>query len=246
MAIPAGTGSLPPGSSVLAVCAHPDDESFGLGAILHRFAAAGVRTSVLCFTHGEASTLGPFASGLREIREAELSAAARQLGVGSVEVLDHPDGALAAVPLDVLVDAVRRSMAIEDADLLLVFDAGGVTGHLDHCRATEAAVAAAANDGVPVLAWGVPKAVSESLNEEFSSSFVGREQFDVVLTVDRDAQRRAIACHASQSTHNPVLWRRLELLGGTESLRWLRPSPLDGFEIDVPAAVTAGTTAKEA
>jgi len=42
---------------VLVVCAHPDDESFGLGGVLHTVADAGSRLSVLCFTHGEASTL---------------------------------------------------------------------------------------------------------------------------------------------------------------------------------------------
>lgn len=49
---PAGMGS------VLAVVAHPDDESFDLGAILDTVVAAGGRASVLCFTRGEASTLG--------------------------------------------------------------------------------------------------------------------------------------------------------------------------------------------
>jgi len=49
---------LPGAISVLAVCAHPDDESFGLGATLAAFAAAGSSTALLCFTHGETSTLG--------------------------------------------------------------------------------------------------------------------------------------------------------------------------------------------
>ena len=52
------TGTLPGWSSVLAVVAHPDDESFGLGAILDSFGRGGSQVSVLCLTHGEASTLG--------------------------------------------------------------------------------------------------------------------------------------------------------------------------------------------
>jgi mycothiol S-conjugate amidase len=47
---------------------------------------------VSCFTHGEASTLGTFPTGLGETRRAELTAAAEALGVGQVELLDHPDG----------------------------------------------------------------------------------------------------------------------------------------------------------
>ena len=49
---------LPSAKEVLAICAHPDDESFGLGAILGVVAELGTRVRVLCFTHGEASTLG--------------------------------------------------------------------------------------------------------------------------------------------------------------------------------------------
>ena len=48
---------------------------------------------------------------------------------------------------------------------------------------------------------------------------------DLTITVDRAAQLEAIACHASQSTHNRVLWHRLELLGNTEHLRYLRKAP---------------------
>lgn len=45
-------------SSALAVIAHPDDESFGLGALIDTVVRAGGHTAVLCFTRGEASTLG--------------------------------------------------------------------------------------------------------------------------------------------------------------------------------------------
>jgi len=48
---------LPAWPSVLAVIAHPDDESFGLGAVIDQFTAAGTAVHILCYTHGEASTL---------------------------------------------------------------------------------------------------------------------------------------------------------------------------------------------
>lgn len=82
---------LPAVGSVLAVCAHPDDESFGLGAVLSAFAERGVRTSVLCLTHGEASTLGADRCDLHVIRERELSSAAAALGVGGVRLLEFGD-----------------------------------------------------------------------------------------------------------------------------------------------------------
>ena len=212
-----------PFRSVLAVCAHPDDESFGLGAVIGDLVARGARTSVLCFTHGEASSLGSSSASLREDRRGELRAAAGELGVERVDLGDHPDGALESVPLHELSRTVEEAARSVGADLLLVFDDSGVTGHADHRRATEAALAAPS--GLPVLAWNVPRRVAEVLNAEFGASFAGRDddEFDLVMTVDRVAQRRAIACHVSQATDNPVLWRRLELQGATESLRWLRP-----------------------
>jgi hypothetical protein len=93
----------------------------------------------------------------------------------------------------------------------------------------KAALTAAALRHVPVLAWALPDAVARQLNTEFGTSFIGRpaDELDVVIEVERGCQRAAISCHASQSTDNPVLWRRLGLLGERENLRWLSgpPSP---------------------
>lgn len=49
-----------------SVVAHPDDESFGLGAIVDAFTRSGSGVEVLCLTHGEASTLqGALETSLR-------------------------------------------------------------------------------------------------------------------------------------------------------------------------------------
>ncbi|MGQ4383511.1 hypothetical protein [Streptomyces sp. SAS_270] len=65
--------------------------------------------------------------------------------------------------------------------------------------------------------------MAERLNTEFGTSFLGRDPAEcrVVEPVPRERQGCAIACHASQSSDNPVLWRRLELLGDREYLRVL-------------------------
>ena len=220
----AGCRQLPRLARVLAVCAHPDDESFGLGAVLAALAAAGTSSSLLCFTHGEASTLGLGAGDLRQVRAGELAAAAAVLGVTGARLLDYPDGRLAGVGLSRLAGHVRRQIQLTRPDALLVFDEGGITGHPDHCQATAAALPAAGRENLPVIAWAVPLPVAEVLNAEFGTTFTGRplEQIDLTITVDRAAQLEAIACHVSQSAHNRILWRRLELLGNTEHLRYLR------------------------
>ena len=216
---------LPQVGEVLAVCAHPDDESFGLGAVLGALSDQGTRVRVVCFTHGEASTLGETLRPLGEIRAGELAAAAAVLGVEEVALLGYADGHLGEVPVEEL--AQRVDEASGSAQLLVVFDEGGISGHPDHRAATAAALLAADRHELSVLAWVVPDQVAGALNAEHGTSFVGRREAEVdyAVEVDRQRQRQAIACHASQSAENSVLWRRLELSGAFESLRWLRPPP---------------------
>ncbi len=214
--------SLPAARSVLAVCAHPDDESFGLGAALAALAGAGASVSVLSLTRGEASTLHADAD-LASVRRDELAAAGRALGASHVLLLDHPDGGLDGVPLSVLAADVLDAARAARPDLLVAFDAEGVTGHADHRRATAAAVASARLLRVPVLAWGVAAEVATRLNAELGTAFSGRPSraYDLEVVVDRARQLDAIACHRSQSAGNTVLWRRLELQGDLEHFTWL-------------------------
>ncbi|MDX1621433.1 MAG: PIG-L deacetylase family protein [Nitriliruptorales bacterium] len=206
-----------PGTSVLAVCAHPDDESFGLGALIDAMVQRGASTHLACLTRGAASTLGS-GSGidLAAIRSQELECAAEVLGISSVTVLDHPDGALRDVPEGRLLADVADVADRTQPEVLLVFDPGGVTGHPDHQCATEVARKVAPD--LAILAWVLPEDVARTLNDEFGATFMGRPAtaIDRVVAVDRRRQWRAIACHRSQEQDNPVLRRRLQLLGDYE------------------------------
>lgn len=217
------TGSLPDWRRLLVVVAHPDDESFGLGAVLAGFVAAGREVDVLCFTHGEASTLHGVEGDLREVRAGELAEAARRLGLARCELLDEPDGALGVTGAQRLSSAVQDALERRPADGLVVFDETGITGHPDHIAATRAAVEVGRERGLPVLAWTLPIAVTETLREEYGAPFAGRSaaEIDLVVPVDRATQLHAVAAHPSQAVPGSVLWRRLELLGPVEHLRWL-------------------------
>jgi len=215
---------------VLAVVAHPDDESFGLGAILNAFTGAGARVEVLCLTHGEASTLHGAPGDLASLRGAELASAAEVLGVTHTTLHDHPDGALSELCRTRLATEVVAAADSSRADGLLVFDAAGVTSHPDHVAATAAGLLAAEMLDLPVLGWTLPETVAARLNEELGASFIGHrdEEIDLRVTVERTRQRLASRAHVSQALPSSVLWRRLELLGDTESLRWLRPGGAAG------------------
>jgi len=96
---------LPPWRHVLAVVAHPDDESFGLGAVLDHLISSGAQVRVLCLTEGEASTVGP-GPNLRQRRREEL---AENLSHGEQRYLEICL-ALATAPRLLLLDEPTAGM----------------------------------------------------------------------------------------------------------------------------------------
>jgi LmbE family N-acetylglucosaminyl deacetylase len=217
--------ALPGWRSVLAVVAHPDDETFGLGAVIDAMTTAGSAVHVLCFTHGEASTLNERVADLGAARAAELAQASAELGVAGYTLLGYPDTGLPEIPQAELKAEVTGLAARHRADGLLVFDDTGITGHADHKAATAAALTAAGAAGLPVLAWTIPAAIASQLQAETGAPFAGRPagQVDLCVRIDRTRQRRAALLHASQVSPAAVLWRRLQLQGDCEHLRWIEP-----------------------
>ena len=139
-------------AAVLVVVAHPDDETFGCGSLLLHAAAAGARTSVVCATRGEA---GGVAAGVRVpttgvagLREAELRAAARALGVSDVELLGLHGLRHGRRPPRTTRCAGRRTprwwrrcaQAVERHDPDVVVTLDGSDGHRDHARIRDAVV----------------------------------------------------------------------------------------------------------
>src|SRR5688500_2419159 len=81
------------GRSLLAVFAHPDDESIACGGLLARCADLGAHVAVVCATAGEAGP-GGGAEDLAKQRTDELRAAAAVLGISEIIMLGHADGML--------------------------------------------------------------------------------------------------------------------------------------------------------
>jgi LmbE family N-acetylglucosaminyl deacetylase len=142
---------------LMAVLAHPDDESLGFGGTLAKYASEGVDVSVLTATRGDAGRYRghppeheahPGAQALAAIREGELRAAAAVLGVRELVVLDYHDQQLDSAPPRDVIDGIARHIRRLRPDVVLTFGADGAYGHPDHIAisqfATAAIVAAAA------------------------------------------------------------------------------------------------------
>jgi LmbE family N-acetylglucosaminyl deacetylase len=143
---------------LLAVLAHPDDETFGMGGTLALYAQRGAAVHLVCATRGEAGEadaayLRGFSS-IAELREHELGCAARQLGLAGVHFLNYRDSgmpgakdnqhpkALINAPLDELAGKVVGCIRQLCPQVVLTHDPMGGYGHPDHIHLQQAVVKA--------------------------------------------------------------------------------------------------------
>ena len=142
---------------LMAVLAHPDDESLGVGGALAKYASEGVEVFLLTATRGDSGRYRGYRSddprhpgslALATIREAELRAAASALGVREVTLLDYRDQHLdCANPRDAVASIVRHLRRVRP-DVVVTFGPDGAYGHPDHIaisQFTTAAIVAAAD-----------------------------------------------------------------------------------------------------
>ena len=154
--------------TLLAVLAHPDDESFGMGGTLALYASRGVDVHLVCATRGEVGEVAPellegFES-VAKLRESELRCAAGVLGLTGVHFLDYRDSgmpgspdnthpqALAAQPLDEVAAKVVRTIRELKPQIILTFDPIGGYRHPDHIAIQRATVRAFEQAGNPDFA----------------------------------------------------------------------------------------------
>ncbi len=143
---------------LLAVVAHPDDESFAIGGTLARYAAQGAQVHVIVATDGSAGTVTPEAldghASIAELRMEELRCAAEQLGLTGTHLLgyrdsgmpgspenEHPD-ALAAAPLEAVAAKVARYIRELKPQVVITHDPIGNYHHPDHIAIHQATVQA--------------------------------------------------------------------------------------------------------
>ncbi len=117
---------------LLAIFAHPDDESFRCGGTLALLAQRGVQVWVLCATRGEMGVPGLPPEQAGQVRQAELQCACRALGIELPHFLGYRDGTLTQVDEDQAVKQVVRVVRTLRPQVLLTWPSDGISGHLDH------------------------------------------------------------------------------------------------------------------
>src|SRR6266545_3609994 len=145
---------------LMCVLAHPDDESLGMGGTLAKYAAEGVETYLVTATRGERGRYGdsgerPGPDVIGKTREAELRAAAKELGLREVEILGYPDGALDTVDPAAAQKTIAGHLRRVKPHVVITFGPDGAYGHPDHVAISQLTTAAI------VGAAGQPHAVSK-------------------------------------------------------------------------------------
>jgi LmbE family N-acetylglucosaminyl deacetylase len=205
---------------ILFLLAHPDDETFGPGATIAKYARGGAEVHLATATRGEAGMLGdpPVTDRehLGEVRAAELGEAAGILGVAKVHFLGFLDGQLANVPGEQLVERVVETVRRVRPHVLVGFGPEGVSRHPDHMTMCEAALAAF--DRAPDPSWypghfrggggpwaphklyqfEVPREIFSAWNVPLSG--VPMEKLTTFIDTSEDVETkiRAFQCHRTQ------------------------------------------------
>src|ERR1044072_4487637 len=139
--------------SLMFVLAHPDDETFGPGGTIAKYARAGARISVIVATSGQAGRRAGLASTPEElgrVREDEARTAARFLGVSTIHFFGYMDGKLDQADETEVEEKIVRLIREEKPDVVVTFGPEGAGNeHRDHQRISRLATAAVASAADP-------------------------------------------------------------------------------------------------
>jgi LmbE family N-acetylglucosaminyl deacetylase len=120
----------------VAVFAHPDDEAYGVGGTLARYAAEGCDVHLVTATRGEAGEVRDASSATKAnlplVREQELRCACDIYGIHPPRFLDYVDGQLAIAHQGQAVGKLVRIIRELKPHVLVSFGPDGIYGHYDH------------------------------------------------------------------------------------------------------------------
>jgi LmbE family N-acetylglucosaminyl deacetylase len=132
--------------TLMAIFAHPDDEAFGTGGTLAKYAAEGVEVHLVTATLGEAGRVAdPVLSVTRPLgawREQELRCACECYGIRQLHLLGYMDGQTTVVPQSGAVYKIVKLLREIKPQVVISFGPEGIYGHYDHLAVHRWATAA--------------------------------------------------------------------------------------------------------
>jgi LmbE family N-acetylglucosaminyl deacetylase len=221
--------------TLMAVHAHPDDESSSTGGVLATYSGQGLRTVVVTCTNGEFGDApggvkpgedGHDEQAVAQLRLAELRQACKILGVTDLETLGYHDSgmpdwdykdrpeAFCNVPLAEVTERVGALMEKYRPQVVVSYDPDGPYQHPDHVHTARAAAAAAAATGIPAKFYQTAmrpsswRKIWDALRELGEDVPGPREVSDEMRAQMEEAERRI----TTTVDIRPVLARKREAL----------------------------------
>jgi len=195
--------------TLMAVFAHPDDEAFGTGGTLTRYAAEGCDVYLVTATRGEAGHIAEpglaIPANLPYVREQELRCACQVYGIHPPLFLDYVDGQLPIVHQGQAVGKlvrIIRDLRPQVPDCFPDQLAGACQPH----QVSKVYFRALPEEQVVAMSEGDKPAAVMMNGVPFP--FVGRRRDEITTVIDvsgyAEAKLRGIRCHATQvDPHSP-------------------------------------------
>ena len=195
---------------ILVVTAHPDDVDFGAAGSVATWTDAGIHVAYCLVTDGDAGGSDNTITRARmaEIRRAEQTAAAAEVGVTELHFLGYPDGRVTA-SLDLRRDISRVIRKVRPDRVCVQSPERRwdriYAGHPDHLAAGEAALAAVYPDARNEFAH--PELLAEGFDPWTAREVyvMAHPSADVHVDITAQIDRKIAALLAHESQHaDPV------------------------------------------
>ena len=199
--------------NLLAIFAHPDDESFGPAGTLARCAAENHQTGLITLTRGEAGSLGISKtytpSELAQKRSEELRCAAEKLGISYLKIYDLPDKNLSNIPNEKGLSIVQKEIELFNPGVIITFHENGISGHPDHKKVTQWVLAAVDRMETPpvLFCFGILPEHARMIPDRKLFAMPESDVTHKIGVGEYFTQKKAaIACHLTQEE----LWKTFQ------------------------------------
>ena len=189
-----------PSHSLLAIFAHPDDETFGLAGCFAMYRSRGIHCALITASCGEAGEISDLVhidpKDLCDTRADELRAAMKAVDVDDVDILGYADGKVRQADPDEITGKIVRFIRKIRPDVIVTFGPEGIYGHPDHIAVHKYATRAFHE---AALAANYPEQLTEGLGVH-----AARKLYYNVVQRSRFKKMAQEAAQAGEKYHFPI------------------------------------------